>query len=93
MITTCAWFALVGPSLDEPYERAQELVFFVTPSVAPCPHGSSKGFVYLMSTAVHAMCHNFTDVQSRRFIFSRGKPCVISWLVVPFRIPKSDVYK
>ena len=46
-----------------------------------------------MSTAVRATCHNFTNVQSHRFIFSRGKPCVISWLAVSFRIPRSDVYK
>ena len=46
-----------------------------------------------MSTVVRAPCHNFTDIQSRRFIFSRGKPRVISWLVVPFQIPRSKVYK
>ena len=32
MIISFAWFAVAGLSLDEPYGRVQELVFFVTPS-------------------------------------------------------------
>ena len=51
------------------------------------------GRVYLLSTVRCAMCHNFIGDQSRRFIFSRGKPRVISWLVVSYRIPRLVVYK
>jgi len=38
-ITTRAWFALVGLSLDGPYGQAQELVFFATPSTLKSPNG------------------------------------------------------
>ena len=51
------------------------------------------GYTYLMSSVICATYHNFIDDQSRRFIFSRGKPRVISWLVVSFQIPRSAVYK
>ena len=42
------------------------------------------GCTYLMSTVRCATCHNFIGDQSRRFIFSRGKPRVISWLAMSF---------
>ena len=51
------------------------------------------GRTYLMSTVRCATCHNFIDNQSRRFIFSRGKPRVISQLVMSFRVPRSTAYK
>ena len=51
------------------------------------------GRTNLMSTVRCATCHNFIDNQSRRFIFSRGKPRVISQLVVSFRVPRSTAYK
>ena len=51
------------------------------------------GRVYLMSTVRCATCPNFIDDQSHRFIFSRGKPRVISQLVVSFQMPRSAFYK
>ena len=52
-----------------------------------------SGRMYLMFMARCVPSHNFIGEQSRRFIFSRGKPRVISWLVVSFRVPRSAAYK